>query len=462
MADPAQDRRGGPRADRRRAREAPGGRGRVGARRAGAGPGREGLRAGAAGAPRPTARRSPTRDDRAQGAIRGGAGRARRSGSKREADEARRREALDEVAGEADQRVAAAEQRAAEAEAAAEEAHAIAVKLEAEIEERVMQGTEDVRREAEERVRKLVEKVEGEAEEKARGARRGAAAGRVGADPRAGRAARGARPPRRRGRDQGERQRARREALAAAEETAPAWAARAEQPSARRLPNLLSATRGVRRQARRMREVRIKDTLSGELVALDPDDEVGIYACGPTVYSRIHIGNARPFVVFSLLARFLRSRGVRGEAGRQRHRHQRQDLRRGRGGRRALGGVRRADDRGLLRGHRSARPGPARCGAAGDGDDRRDRRADRRPGRARARLRVGRRRLLPRAQLRGLRQALQPPARGHGPGRGGGLGVAQGETRSTSRSGRRTRRARTRAGTRPGARAARPGTSSAR
>jgi cysteinyl-tRNA synthetase len=58
-----------------------------------------------------------------------------------------------------------------------------------------------------------------------------------------------------------------------------------------------------------MREVRIRDTLSGELTTLDPGHEVGIYACGPTVYSRIHIGNARPFVVFSLLARFLRSEG---------------------------------------------------------------------------------------------------------------------------------------------------------
>jgi cysteinyl-tRNA synthetase len=58
-----------------------------------------------------------------------------------------------------------------------------------------------------------------------------------------------------------------------------------------------------------MREVRIKDTLSGELTALDCEAEVGIYACGPTVYSRIHIGNARPFVVFSLLARFLRGEG---------------------------------------------------------------------------------------------------------------------------------------------------------
>ena len=60
-----------------------------------------------------------------------------------------------------------------------------------------------------------------------------------------------------------------------------------------------------------MREVRIKDTLSGELRALEPGSEVGIYACGPTVYSRIHIGNARPFVVFSLFASFLRSEGYR-------------------------------------------------------------------------------------------------------------------------------------------------------
>ena len=32
---------------------------------------------------------------------------------------------------------------------------------------------------------------------------------------------------------------------------------------------------------------------------------MGIYACGPTVYGRIHVGNARPYVAFSLLKRFL-------------------------------------------------------------------------------------------------------------------------------------------------------------
>src|SRR5438477_12096395 len=58
---------------------------------------------------------------------------------------------------------------------------------------------------------------------------------------------------------------------------------------------------------RLMRQIRIHDTLSGGPKALEPRDpgKVGIYACGPTVYGRIHVGNARPFVVFSLLKRFL-------------------------------------------------------------------------------------------------------------------------------------------------------------
>ncbi|HEY3970173.1 MAG TPA: cysteine--tRNA ligase [Solirubrobacteraceae bacterium] len=60
-----------------------------------------------------------------------------------------------------------------------------------------------------------------------------------------------------------------------------------------------------------MREIQLHDTRSGERVPLRPRDpgRVGIYACGPTVYSRIHIGNARPFVVFSVLKRFLQHEG---------------------------------------------------------------------------------------------------------------------------------------------------------
>jgi cysteinyl-tRNA synthetase len=58
--------------------------------------------------------------------------------------------------------------------------------------------------------------------------------------------------------------------------------------------------------------IRIQDTLSGQTRDLQPDDrgEVGIYACGPTVYGRIHIGNARPYVVFTLLKRFLEHEGL--------------------------------------------------------------------------------------------------------------------------------------------------------
>src|ERR1039457_4985421 len=61
-----------------------------------------------------------------------------------------------------------------------------------------------------------------------------------------------------------------------------------------------------------MREVLIHDTRAGKPAPLHRSDagRVGIYACGPTVYSRIHIGNARPFVVFSLLKRFLEHEGL--------------------------------------------------------------------------------------------------------------------------------------------------------
>jgi cysteinyl-tRNA synthetase len=60
-----------------------------------------------------------------------------------------------------------------------------------------------------------------------------------------------------------------------------------------------------------MREIQLHDTFSGEVIPLRPRDpgKVGIYACGPTVYGRIHVGNARPFVVFSLLKRFLEHEG---------------------------------------------------------------------------------------------------------------------------------------------------------
>ena len=37
--------------------------------------------------------------------------------------------------------------------------------------------------------------------------------------------------------------------------------------------------------------------------------EYRIYVCGPTVYNYIHIGNARPLIVFDTLRRYLEYRG---------------------------------------------------------------------------------------------------------------------------------------------------------
>ena len=45
-----------------------------------------------------------------------------------------------------------------------------------------------------------------------------------------------------------------------------------------------------------------------EFVPLEPG-KVKMYACGPTVYNFFHIGNARPFIVFDTLRRYLEYRG---------------------------------------------------------------------------------------------------------------------------------------------------------
>ena len=60
-----------------------------------------------------------------------------------------------------------------------------------------------------------------------------------------------------------------------------------------------------------MRTISLYDTRERRVRPLEPRDpgKVGIYACGPTVYSRIHVGNARPFVVFSQFKRFLEHEG---------------------------------------------------------------------------------------------------------------------------------------------------------
>ena len=57
-----------------------------------------------------------------------------------------------------------------------------------------------------------------------------------------------------------------------------------------------------------MTQIRLHDTMAREKRVFHPADpeRVTMYVCGPTVYNRAHIGNARPAVVFDVLARLLR------------------------------------------------------------------------------------------------------------------------------------------------------------
>src|ERR1044071_1916496 len=99
--------------------------------------------------------------------------------------------------------------------------------------------------------------------------------------------------------------------------------------------------------------MRLYATDTRSLVELpEPPAPVRMYFCGPTVYARAHVGNARPYVVGMWLRRWLRGRGgeaprvergrvrrgggappraararVRGDARPQHHRRERQDLR---------------------------------------------------------------------------------------------------------------------------------------
>lgn len=58
--------------------------------------------------------------------------------------------------------------------------------------------------------------------------------------------------------------------------------------------------------------MKVYNTLTRKKEDLVPitKDEIKIYVCGPTVYNFFHIGNARPFVVFDTLRRYLAYRGI--------------------------------------------------------------------------------------------------------------------------------------------------------
>ena len=59
--------------------------------------------------------------------------------------------------------------------------------------------------------------------------------------------------------------------------------------------------------------IRIHNSLTGEKQELKPVEpgHVRMYSCGITVYDYFHVGNARMLVVFDMVSRYLRHRGLR-------------------------------------------------------------------------------------------------------------------------------------------------------
>ena len=57
--------------------------------------------------------------------------------------------------------------------------------------------------------------------------------------------------------------------------------------------------------------IRIYNTMSKRKEDFVPlhEGKVGMYVCGPTVYNLIHIGNARPMIVFDTVRRYFEYRG---------------------------------------------------------------------------------------------------------------------------------------------------------
>ena len=84
--------------------------------------------------------------------------------------------------------------------------------------------------------------------------------------------------------------------------------------------------------------LRLYNTLTRRKEDFAPIDagNVRLYACGPTVYDHLHIGNGRMLIVFDMLFRLLRHEFGAGACHLcpQHHRRRRQDQRTGGGARR--------------------------------------------------------------------------------------------------------------------------------
>jgi cysteinyl-tRNA synthetase len=57
----------------------------------------------------------------------------------------------------------------------------------------------------------------------------------------------------------------------------------------------------------------VYNSLNGKKEPFKPilTDHVGMYVCGPTVYSNVHLGNCRTFISFDLIFRYLQHLGYK-------------------------------------------------------------------------------------------------------------------------------------------------------
>ena len=64
---------------------------------------------------------------------------------------------------------------------------------------------------------------------------------------------------------------------------------------------------------RKVLEMKLYNTMTRKKEKFEPitPGEVKMYSCGPTVYNFFHIGNARPFIIFDILRRYLEYRGYK-------------------------------------------------------------------------------------------------------------------------------------------------------
>ena len=60
-------------------------------------------------------------------------------------------------------------------------------------------------------------------------------------------------------------------------------------------------------------QLNVFNSLSGQKDVFRPmtPPHVGLYVCGPTVYSKVHLGNCRTFISFDLIYRYLQHLGYK-------------------------------------------------------------------------------------------------------------------------------------------------------